>query len=1023
MKRNWSEPELDEAWLLSPAELEFLTNRSPASRLGVALQLKMLPFAGRFFEVANELAPVVVHFVAQQVGVHPKLLNEYDVEGRSAKRDRSAIRKHLGWRQATEADHAAMSSWLRSEVLMGAPEPKHLGDIALSWYRDRKIETPAQTNCERYIRAAVSNFENDLIATIAARLPNESRRSIDELLTAYDPSDDGVAAPAERVVTLTTLKADPRRPSVDSITSEIAKLQRIDRLALPPDLLSHLSPKIIDVFCRRVATEPASELRLRVEPMRYVLLAIYCWQRRRQLMDGLVDLLIQTVHRIGVSAEHKVERELLDDFRRVRGKTTVLFKLAEAAVEHPEGVVQDVLFPVVGEQTLRDLVKEYKSNGPQFNTVVHTVMRASYSNHYRRALPTLIDVLPFRCNNEAYRPVMRALEIVQATRNERTQYHIVSDDLPVDGVIKPKWMDIVIETDPKGRRRINRINYEICVLQALREGLRSKEIWVDGADRYRNPDEDLPGDFRENREQYYAALNLTEDPEPFIEKVKKAMFEGLLTLDAGMPSNAKVRILQRGPHKLSITPLDAQPEPPNLAALKAEIYDRWASTSLLDVLKEAELRIGFTEAFPTAASRASVEPDALRRRLLLCLYGLGTNAGLRRILAGGTGATYKELLYTKRRFILKASLRNAIAQVVNATFAIRNTDLWGEGTTACASDSKKFGAWDQNLMTEWHIRYGGRGVMIYWHVEKKSTCIYSQLKRCSSSEVAAMIEGVLRHCTDMTVEKNYVDTHGQSEVAFAFCYLLGFELMPRLKGIHRQKLYLPEAGCAEQFPHLGPILTKPIHWDLIEQQYDEMIKFSTALRLGTADAESILRRFTRNVPQHPTYAALAELGRAVKTVFLCRYLHDESLRQEIHEGLNVVENWNSANGFIFYGKGGEVATNRLDDQELSVLSLHLLQQCLVYINTLMIQSVLASPRWRHRLTAEDRRALCPLIYSHINPYGRFDLDMEERLAIDIGTFDGTSSRAVTQNQIRRGVKPLEVLASEVETSASAAGDQ
>jgi TnpA family transposase len=83
----------------------------------------------------------------------------------------------------------------------------------------------------------------------------------------------------------------------------------------------------------------------------------------------------------------------------------------------------------------------------------------------------------------------------------------------------------------------------------------------------------------------------------------------------------------------------------------------------------------------------------------------------------------------------------------------------GEGTTACASDSKKFGSWDQKLMTEWHIRYGGRGVMIYWHVEKKSTCIYSQLKSCSSSEVAAMIEGLLRHCTDMKVEKNYVDSH------------------------------------------------------------------------------------------------------------------------------------------------------------------------------------------------------------------------------------------------------------------------
>ncbi|AQW48281.1 ATP-binding protein [Streptomyces hygroscopicus] len=51
------------------------------------------------------------------------------------------------------------------------------------------------------------------------------------------------------------------------------------------------------------------------------------------------------------------------------------------------------------------------------------------------------------------------------------------------------------------------------------------------------------------------------------------------------------------------------------------------------------------------------------------------------------------------------------------------------------SDSKKFGSWSSNIMTEYHARYGRNGVMIYWHVERRNVCIYTQLKSCSSSEV------------------------------------------------------------------------------------------------------------------------------------------------------------------------------------------------------------------------------------------------------------------------------------------------
>ncbi len=347
----------------------------------------------------------------------------------------------------------------------------------------------------------------------------------------------------------------------------------------------------------------------------------------------------------------------------------------------------------------------------------------------------------------------------------------------------------------------------------------------------------------------------------------------------------------------------------------------------------------------------------------------------------GVIISYSHLQYARRRFISKGGLRRAIGQVVDATLTIKEPHIWGETATWCASDSKQFGAWSQNLRAQWHKRYRQAGVMVYWHVAKQSICIYSQLKAPSSSEVSSMIEGVLRHCAAMQVDRNYVDTHGQSEVAFAFCHLLGFQLMPRFKNLHEQKLSLPDKKLAAKLSNLKWILQDVIDWELVEREYDEMVKYATALRLGTADTEAILRRFTRNNHQHPTYKAFSELGRVIKTIFLCNYLMNEDVRIEVHAGLNVVENWNSANGFIFYGKRGEISSNEVDAQEVAILSMHLLQAGLVYINTLMVQEVFSEPKWYDRMTEADWRGLTPLFYLHVNPYGRFDLDMEQRIPL------------------------------------------
>jgi hypothetical protein len=259
-----------------------------------------------------------------------------------------------------------------------------------------------------------------------------------------------------------------------------------------------------------------------------------------------VDLLIQIVHRISVRAEKKVVEELVGDLQKVHGKTTLLFKLAEAALDHPEGVVKEVLYPVVSEQTLSNLVKEYRAHGPTYRRYVYTILRASYSGHYRRMLPPLLDALEFRANTAAHRPIIAALALIKAHRDSRKQHFMVDGTVPIDGVIPPHWRELVLEHDASGTLRVNRINYEISALHSLREGLRCKAIWVVGADRFRNPADDLPADFDVQRTTYYAALQQPESAEDFIAGVRHAMEEALGRFHDGLPNNPKVTLHAQG---------------------------------------------------------------------------------------------------------------------------------------------------------------------------------------------------------------------------------------------------------------------------------------------------------------------------------------------------------------------------------------------------------------------------------------------------------------------------------------------
>ena len=237
--------------------------------------------------------------------------------------------------------------------------------------------------------------------------------------------------------------------------AEAAKLKKLRELALPLDLFGDATAKAVKRYASRAATESLRQLKMHPLTIRYTLMSAYSLRRLGEVTDNLVELLIEIIHGIGAKAERKVDKELVAEYKKVDGKPNLLYKLARTTASNPKGVIEEVVYPVINQQTLQDIVKEHESTGPNYRQKVYSVMRGSYGHHYRRMVPELLEVLTFRSNNLVHRPLIQALELLKKyaqVDNDQLLYPS-EEKVPLEGVVRGNWLELVVEKSKRGKRK------------------------------------------------------------------------------------------------------------------------------------------------------------------------------------------------------------------------------------------------------------------------------------------------------------------------------------------------------------------------------------------------------------------------------------------------------------------------------------------------------------------------------------------------------------------------------------------
>jgi TnpA family transposase len=961
---------LEEFWTILPETSKFFSNKKSCYRFSYLLLFQYFNHNNKFFNQLSEIPKPLIEFGLQIIC--PEISFEeinifFDQNSRYIQKYKSEIRAHFGFKPFSVISQKNLLTDLSSLFYRCSNDEELKARIQEHLVYER-IEVPNSEVVFNIVQKIKQREENNLFGHIFQDLSRENKNWIDQnLLTTTDSNGE----------LCQFLRQDSGPTNAIGIKEEIDRLNILRTLPLEKfDYIKNFPKRHLSLLIRRFLSNTPQKLKDKQDIDRYALVILFFHQKAQGTVDNLGDHLLNI--RLSMKKQSQRKKEKLD--REVSKRLNALnnlYKIAEIARDFPKEIIENAIYAEVPREAIEEILR-IKELTRTAKKAIREDFLQKYSRIHKNKIFEILSPLEICSQNKEF---MEALSYIKTHSKSRSEFYPL-DEEPSLEVISQKDKKIVVQKDSKGQERISRKDYECALFKELSKKLSHKEVWIKGAFKYRNPSEDLPNDFEENKVAYYENLNLPLDGKEFIKKTRQKMEENLTLLDQNSPKNPYVKITtKKGKTWIQLSPLEKQIEPKNVQNLKDAVLSKWNIIDLIDILKEVDLREDIFKCFSTAGNRKILDQNTLRKRILLCLFALGTNTGLKRASGASSGKiTFEELRHIKRLFINKEDLRDCISKVVNSILKMRDPIIWGEATTACAADSKKFGAFDQNLMAQWHPRYHGKGVMIYWHVNSQYLCVYSQLKTCTSSEVASMLQGVISQGTDMDIDSQYVDSHGKSELGFSLTHLLGFDLLPRYKTIGSQKLFLPSDDF--KVKNINSITTRSIDWELIESQYDEMVKHAAALKTTTSTAEAIIRKFSRSHYSHPTFKAFLELGKVIKTIFLCRYLHSVEMRQEINAGLNVVENWNSAIGFIHYGKSGEMTTNSPGEQEISMLCLHLLQVCITYINTLFVQRLFKEGKWFNRFQEEDFRALTPLFYHHINPYGTFTIDLKNRLQIE-----------------------------------------
>ena len=418
--------------------------------------------------------------------------------------------------------------------------------------------------------------------------------------------------------------------------------------------------------------------------------------------------------------------------------------------------------------------------------------------------------------------------------------------------------------------------------------------------------------------------------------------------------------------------------------LKNQIKLRNKEKHVLDVLCITNHITGWADNFGHISGVPGRIGNAIEKHIV-GVFSIGTSLGVSQTIkhfksVNNFNLTMHSLSWIIRRHITIANIEKAITALNNEMYKYQIVGCWGDGKS-CAADGTLRNIYDDNLLSEYHIRYGARGGIAYYHVANNYIAFFASFIPCGVWEAIAILEGLLQNKSEVQPETVHADTQGQSAVVFALAYLLGIKLMPRIRNWKKYTMFKADKKIV--YANIESLFTKAIDWELIEECWEDFMQLVLSIKAATISTTFLLQQLNNYARQNKLLKGLQELGHVVRTLFLIEYLSNIELRSEITATTNKVENFNGfSEWFSFGNKDYIVASNDPKEQLKAIKCNFLIANAMMLQNVIDITNIILElQKEGYIITKEDVAGLSPYITDSFKRFGVISMNYQDAIKL------------------------------------------